>query len=99
MAKLKTLLNSAQVSYAKELYLEHGFNVEYIASELGCRKSTVTKYLGKGGVEMYEENAQLVSERESLINVFKGLSEDFADLEVRNLTYILQLWSGVKDNG
>lgn len=99
MAKLKTLLNSAQISYAKELYVEHGFNVEYIANELGCRKSTVIKYLGKGGIEMYEENAELVSQREALINVFKGLSVDFADLEVRNLAYILQLWYEVRDNG
>lgn len=99
MAKLKTLLNSAQVSHAKELYVEHGFNVEYIANELGCRKSTVIKYLGKGGIDMYEENAELVSQREALINVFKGLSADFADLEVRNLAYILQLWYEVRDNG
>jgi len=99
MAKLKTLLNSAQISYAKELYVEHGFNVEYIANELGCRKSTVIKYLGKGGIDMYEENAELVSQREALINVFKGLSVDFADLEVRNLAYILQLWYEVRDNG
>lgn len=99
MAKLKTLLNSAQISYAKELYVEHGFNVEYIANELGCRKSTVIKYLGKGGIDMYEENAELVSQREALINVFKGLSADFADLEVRNLAYILQLWYEVRDNG
>lgn len=99
MAKLKTLLNSAQISYAKELYVEHGFNVEYIANELGCRKSTVIKYLGKGGIDMYEENAELVSQREALINVFKGLSGDFADLEVRNLAYILQLWYEVRDNG
>lgn len=99
MTKLKTLLNSAQISYAKELYVEHGFNVEYIANELGCRKSTVIKYLGKGGIDMYEENAELVSQREALINVFKGLSVDFADLEVRNLAYILQLWYEVRDNG
>lgn len=99
MAKLKTLLNSAQISYAKELYVEHGFNVEYIANELGCRKSTVIKYLGKGGIDMYEENAELVSQREALISVFKGLSADFADLEVRNLAYILQLWYEVRDNG
>ena len=90
-------MNKAEISFARELYEEHGFSTQYIAKHFGCRNSTVIKYLGKQGVELAEESQQLVLEREQLIAVFKTLTTDFADLEERNHAYIINLWNEVKN--
>lgn len=96
--KKRTLLNQAEIQFAKELYVDHGFNLAYIANHFDVAARAVRKYLGKGGVEMYEENAQRVLEREQLISVFKSLSMDFVDLEERNYDYIIKLWNEVKSD-
>lgn len=96
--KKRTILKQNEISFAKELYLEHGFNLEYIAKHFDVAARTVRKYLGKGGVEMYEENPKLIEERLQLINVFKtNLTSDFSDLEERNYGYIIKLWDEVKN--
>lgn len=96
--KKRTLLNQAEIQFAKELYVDHGYNLAYIASHFDVAARTVRKYLGKGGVDMYEENAQHSQEREQLISIFKSLSMDFIDLEERNYNYIIKLWNEVKSD-
>lgn len=95
--KKATILTQAQISYARELYTEHGFTVDAIANELGCRASTVTRYLLGVGVEIKELDPMFVEYRKVMIETFKTWSEDFSDLEGRNYDYILKIWEEVRN--
>lgn len=92
-----TTLTKAQISFAIEMYQEHGYSIDHIAFELEAKPTTVTRYLEANGVTISERDPQLAQYRTIMIEAFKGIDPDFADLEIRNYEYVLNLFNEVKN--
>lgn len=92
-----TTLTKAQISFAMEMYQEHGYSIDHIAFELGAKPTTVTRYLEANGVTIAERDPQLAQYRTIMIEAFKGIDPDFADLEIRNYGFILNLFNEAKN--
>ena len=96
--KLKPTLSKSEITYAKELYTEHGFSLQYIGKELNTRPTTVSRYLLANGVEVYEIHPECVANRQAILDVFNHIGQYFEDLEDYNYGYILSLFQELKEN-
>ena len=96
--KLKPTLTKSEITYAKELYTEHVFSLQYIVRELTTRATTVSRYLLTNGVEVYEVDPECVSNRQAILDVFKHVGAYFEDLEDYNYGYILSLFRELEEN-
>ena len=92
-----TTLTKSQISFAREMYQEHGYSVAHIAFELKAKPTTVTRYLEANGVTIAERDPQLAQYRTIMIEAFKSLDPDFVDLEIRNYGFILNLFNEAKN--
>lgn len=92
-----TTLTKSQISFAMEMYQEHGYSIDHIAFELEAKPTTVTRYLEANGVTIAERDPQLAQFRTIMIEAFKTLDHDFVDLEIRNYGFILNLFNEAKN--
>ncbi len=97
--KLKPTLSKSEITYAKELYVEHGFSLNYIGKELNTRPTTVSRYLLANGVDVHEIHPEREQERKTILEVLKHIDQYFEDLEDYNHKYIVNLFLEIKQNG
>lgn len=93
--KKATILTKAQITLAIEMYVEHGYNTEHIGKEIGCRTSTVNRYLAANGVEVDELDEGKERYRVAMVAALKGVDIDCAE---RNYKHINAIWMEMKPN-
>ena len=92
-----TTLTKSQISFAMEMYQENGYSIDHIAFVLEAKPTTLIRYLEAKGVTISERDPQLAQYRTIMIEAFKTLDPDFADLEIRNYGFILNLFNEAKN--
>lgn len=95
--KLKPTLTKSEITYAKELYTEHGFSLNYISKELNTRPTTVSRYLLANGVDVHEIHYDRMELRQIMLNAFKDVDQYFEDLENYNYQFIAKLFREIAE--
>lgn len=95
--KNKPVLTNAQITFAKELYVEHGFSLEYIGKELTTRPTTVSRYLLANEVDVSEIHPDRMQLRQIMLDALKNVDQYFEDLENYNYDFISKLFREVAE--
>jgi len=95
--KNKPVLTNAQITFAKELYVEHGFSLEYIGKELTARPTTVSRYLLANEVDVSEIHPDRMQLRQIMLDALKNVDQYFEDLENYNYDFISKLFREVAE--
>lgn len=95
--KNKPVLTNAQITFAKELYVEHGFSTVFIAKELNTRPTTVARYLLANDVDISEIHPDRVQFRQIMLNALKDVGQYFEDLENYNYAFIEKLFREIAE--